>query len=180
MSRAPTVIDVSRTQARLRALEDFVLVHQPILTLTHPPYLSRKPIPLTVFEQGVIFSSSEDERRRTHRVTPPGSDDLVLQFLGCGEGRPPLRVVDLSLGGAKVAGAIGQLDLEPGQRARAWLRILGQPYVCVGVESVGARPWIGGGLAWGLRFGGISGEVEEWIARLVAACDEIAATRAAA
>ncbi len=180
MSRSSKVLEVSQVRARLHVLEDLVLVHRPVLTLTHPAYLDREPVPLAVYEEGVVLTPRGADRRLTRRVGPPGAEDVVLQLLEGGGGRPPLPVVDISLGGVRVAGAIGQLDVEPGHRFRAWLRVLGRPYLCVGVESVGARTHRDGGLAWGLRFGGLSGDAEEWIARLVAACVDLEEARMAA
>ncbi len=172
MSQSNNVLRSSRDHARLRVLEDFVLHYAPHVTLSHPAYLDVEPTPLTVYDEGVVLSPRGHERRATRRVQPPRRDDITLQLCHP-DAKQPLAVADLSVGGAKVSWAIGRVDIAPGECFAGWIRVLGKPYLRIEAEVVGARPGQFGGLALGLRFRGLDGEGEEWVARLVAACVEI-------
>jgi len=179
VSQSPKVLHTSPEHARLRLLEDFVLHYAPALTYGHPPYLDIAPTPLTVYEDGVVLNPSGQERRATHRVAAPRRDDLTLQL--CTPDAPgAFDVADLSVGGAKICAALGRVSLSPGERFSGWIRVRGQPYLRVDLEVVGARPDTLGGLALGLRFIGLDGRAEEWIARLVAACVALEETLLAA
>lgn len=169
MSRTPAIVTNSPVHARLRVLEDFVLHYAHRLTLEHPAYLDQEPTPLAAFEDGVVLTPRGPNKRLSRRVAPPHRDDITLHLCR-GTNNQPLEVCDLSLGGAKVSWAIGRVAITPGERFSAWIRVLGKPYLRVGLEVMGARPSQLGGLALGLQYRDLTGEDEEWIARLVAAC----------